>query len=162
MTLQNALNAPGAVLQQVSSIVTSRVSCTTPIPYDDTIPQISEGDQVLTVTITPKYANSVIVIQSNIIAMCVTSWSNNVCALFRNSDVNAIAANAISPGGAVGLNYCAPLFFSQTAGTTSAITYSIRTGPLNGSYSIVVNANGANRILGGVCASTLTATEYLT
>lgn len=159
MTLQNAVNGSGIVLQEVRSIVTSRVTCTTAMPFDDTIPQITEGDQVLTLTITPNYANSVIEIKTNF-SSSPTAASNINAALFRNSDANAIAAAFTTPTGS-GYGDCLSLSFYQTSGTTSPITYSLRVGPLNGTYTVYVNGTATGRMFGGVCTAYLSATEYL-
>ena len=48
----------GSVVQVVNKQISSIVSGTTPIPYDDTIPQNTEGVEVFTLAITPKSASN--------------------------------------------------------------------------------------------------------
>lgn len=55
----------GQVVQSIVGTI-NPVSGTTQIPFDDTAPLITEGFQILSLNITPKFANSRIVITCNL------------------------------------------------------------------------------------------------
>lgn len=131
---------------------------TTTIPLDDTVPQNTEGDQYITVAITPKNASSVLVIEANL----MVSPSANVHvigALFKDSDAAALAACAIFPG-ASGAADMLKLKHTMTAGGTSAITFKVRLG-LSSAGTLTFNGASSARLFGAVAASTLTVTEVL-
>src|SRR6056297_1739929 len=61
------------------------------IPADDTIPQSDEGFEVMTLSITPEYADSKLKID---VQACFDAGGNTkVCALFKNSETNAMACS---------------------------------------------------------------------
>jgi len=156
-TVANALS--GSVIQVVNSMVTSLVSCTTVLPSDDSIPTNGEGDEVMTLTITPTNASNKLLIR----VVSVTGESTGPSeyhgmALFQDSTVNALKA--------VPINVNASLIASSnilehymTAGTTSATTFKVRIGPDNGATIYFNGGNSAARIYGGVAGSSITITE---
>ena len=91
-----------------------------PIPYDNTTPQISEGVQLIELTITPKKVTSKIVLRLSFIG---TVGDNMIAALFRNNEPNAICTTFQESGTSF-----QPLIldFVDTPNSTSAIRYSIR------------------------------------
>ncbi len=142
------------VVTQTGAVATG----STIMPLDDTIPQIGEGDQYMSVAITPKSATSKLLIQ--VVASLdhnLGSANNIVMALFQDSTNNALAAvysasSAQFEGMTLVLNY------EMTSGTTSATTFKLRAGP---ALASVVTFNGANtaRLLGGVMASSIIIKE---
>ena len=132
-----------------AELTTSGTGGNTPIPADNTIPQQTEGNEVLTCTITPKYSNSILYVESN----CFVGENNNVsdtiiAALFRDSTANAISTsffNAQPPGaspfgGAESFN---PIYLLSkvVAGSTASTTFKLRAGGNGGS---TIRWNGAN------------------
>jgi hypothetical protein len=127
------------------------------MPNDDTIPQITEGDQYMTLSITPKSSTNTLVIQ--VVAMLGTlasdKWHDG--AIFQDSTANALAA---------GTNYqatgTAPLMFTLThtmsAGTTSSTTFRFRAGP-NLATTMTFNGNGGNRLFGATTKSSIVIYE---
>jgi hypothetical protein len=147
------------VIQRVSTLVVTSTTGTTVIPWDDSIPQITEGDQYMTQAITPKNTNNILVID----ALIVFSNSGSVnleltAALFQDSTANALAAvnsvNAVSLGPMV-----LPLRYIMTAGTTSATTFRIRAGAQNAGTTTLNGSAGARK-LGGAMTSYMMITEY--
>ena len=125
------------------------------IPYDDTIPQITEGLELMTVTITPTNATSRLRIDFG--GMFATSAANYMTvALFRDATANALDAYGTAPLDANTTTW-AGLSFEVIAGSTSATTFRIRFGPNAG--SAYVNGTLATRKYGGVSAATLRVTE---
>lgn len=131
---------------------------TTIIPSDDTIPQNTEGTQVLSVTITPKTATNKIRIRAAILGSCSSNAAFSA-ALFNNSTANALyAAQMNSP--TTGSPQVLYLEFEHSPASTSAQTYNIRVGP---SSAVTLFLNGTNfaRLFGGVAKCTLTAEEII-
>jgi len=160
----NLANCTGAgVTVQVAEAtpVTVATTCSTQIPLDDTIPQNTEGDEVITVAITPTSATNRLRIEFD--APVVANGANNVSfavALFQDTTANALAAGAqgASPGGTANQ---LRLTHEMAAGTTSATTFKIRCGPCSAT-SLVLNAGtggAGTRVFGGVAAIRLRVTE---
>jgi hypothetical protein len=114
----------------------------------------STGQAVCSVTITPKYANSIISVRGQIVAS--TALNGTVSASLHVGSANAFAAARNDPPGA---DYICtlPVQASFVAGGTSAITISLRGHAT--SSSIVFNGVGAGRRGGGAFASTLVVQE---
>jgi hypothetical protein len=129
---------------------------TTTIPNDDTIPQITEGDEFMTLAITPTSATNKLKIEVYVvIARSVADWV--AACLFQDSTANALAGvNEYQTT----TNTPVVLSFQHymTAGTTSATTFRVRGG---GHYSGTATFNGwgGNRKWGGVYSSSITITE---
>jgi hypothetical protein len=95
------------------------------IPFDATVPLISEGSQVATRTVTPVSAASKFLITG---AASVDSGTSNrymTFAVFRNSTCIATTSVNIATA-ARGMNIA--LHATDSPNTTSAVTYSIRAG----------------------------------
>jgi hypothetical protein len=123
--------ASGGKLAQVvtASSITSG-STTTTIPFDDTIPQNTEGLEILTLAITPTNASSTL----QITATVTVSGGGLVSvagALFVDSTANAIAAN-LNTVEASGYFSFLTVVASISAGSTSARTYKLRIGNSTG------------------------------
>ena len=147
--------AGGKVLQVVNVQTGAVATGSTAIPQDDTIPQITEGDQYMSLAITPSNVSNILIIEV-VAQMSVAAERNMTLALFNG------ATNAI---GAVNEYYvastAAPMGFNvtQTAGTTSVITFTVRAGNSAGTTS-TLNGIAGTRFYGGVSASSITITEY--
>ena len=153
-TIAASVLPAGSVLQVVNSQTGAVATTTTTTPIDDTIPQITEGGQFLSLAITPISATSKLLFE--IVLMISTSGANStIVALFQGATANAIAA-AMTNSGAT-LNTTAALNYFMTSGTTSSTTFTVRAGPSGG--TLTVNGNGGSRYLGGVQYSSITITE---
>jgi len=156
----------GTILQLVRAETTANTSGNTAIPRDNTIPQNTEGFEVLTCSITPVSALSKLYIVSTIYAGEASNGTNDLCAaLFRDSTASAFAA---SYGGIIDANAHetgAPLYTSAyiNSNSTSTTTIKVRIGPSAAAGSIILNiATGNVRtypVLGGVYASSITIME---
>lgn len=150
--------ATSSVIQQVRSEDTAVATGTTVMPYDDTIPQNTEGDQYLSVAITPTSATSKLVIEV-IANLATTSGPNGIGgAIFQDSTAGALAASFATSSAA---NVPSPLVLchAMVSGTTSATTFKFRAGP-NSSATVTFNGSNGSRRFGGVSASMITVTEY--
>lgn len=144
-------------IQRVSTQTGAYASGTTVIPNDDTIPQITEGDQYMSLAITPKNASNILRI--DVIANISSSATGIIVgALFQDSTTSALAARSVYLGTSTGF---VTMSFTHTmaAGTTSATTFKLRIG--NGSAGTTgFNGAGGARQYGGVLASSIIITEY--
>lgn len=144
--VQHAYNETGAV-----------ATGTTTIPFDDTIPQNTEGTQFMSQTITPKSATNILVIE-------VVAWLNNSTAthvsgaLFQDSTANALAAVGTYDASAGG-DIILILRHIMVAGTTSATTFKFRAGPSTAA-TVTFNGVAGGRVFGGVAASSMRIMEY--
>ncbi len=132
---------------------------TTQIPGDDTIPQITEGDEYLTISFTPVNASSTLKIRASCTAAHSVAGVGLVLAIFQDAIANALAVDwATTPQ----ISYCVPLnaYHEMTAGTTSAITFRLRLGGNAAGTTTVNGATGA-RLYGGVGLLRITVDEYL-
>lgn len=152
-----------ASIQRIVQVVNYQTGAlatgTTQIPFDDTIPQNTEGDEYLTLAITPRSTTNKLKIEVVLNASTGTAARYIVAALFQDSTAGALAATLIriveaTGGGALVFRYY------MAAGTTSATTFKVRAG-LTGSGTTTVNGSAAGRIFGGVMISSLTITEIL-
>lgn len=143
-----------AIIPAVSYAETTAVATiTATIPYDDTIPQISEGTQILSLAHTAVSGTNKLDIALTIQGVN-SAGANVVIAVFKDSDVNAVAAGFWSPANEA---YGQSFNFRLTAGDTSAHTYTVRLGTSSGTYTL--NGTGGARRLGGVCVTSMTIRE---
>lgn len=145
----------GAVIQSVAATYASNADLSTAIPNDDTIPQNTEGTEIVTVSITPTSASSTIEIEFR--GMGAASGSANlVAALFKDSGANALAAST-GIAGSVNLPGPIGIIYQESAGSTSARTYKIRVGANTGTCRL--NGTTTGRLYGGTSAATLVVRE---
>jgi len=147
----------GKVLQQVRNSLSSRISSATTIPWDGSIPQITEGVEVLTLEITPSLSTSVLVIEGTI-TLGAGGLDNLTIALFVDSTSNAIAASSSVATNSVYV-YTIPIKYYVSSGSTSARTYKIRAGA-SGNTVYINGTSSLNPLYGNITKTTLTVTEY--
>lgn len=127
---------------------------------DDTIPQITEGNEYMTLAITPKSATSKLVIKAKFCGSSSSGAGVIVVALHQDAVANALTADTF-PASAAGSLGSKELSWSMTSGTTSSITFRIRAGG-NVFGTTTFNGSGGNRFFGGVYNSYIEITEYAT
>lgn len=134
---------------------TANADIATVIPYDDTIPQVGEGTQILTVGITPKSATNKLRVTFRG-GFSASGALYAIAALFVNGGANAVVADAVWVQ-AAGEVYIITTVYEYVPGVTTLQTLSARVGPSSGT----IRANGTNaaRRFGGVSACTLTVEE---
>ncbi len=165
MTSNNSINTDQQIIQVQYNQSNSTVTLNDIIPYDDTIPQNTEGVEVITQDITPTSATSILLIEFSCLftsRVAPTNTNNVSSALFQDSAVDALAAVASRPktsdteDGGASMN----LIYAMTSGTTSSTTFKIRMGPtLSGNSYVNADAAGT-RLMGGVAYATLSITEF--
>lgn len=127
--------APGAVIQVVNFQTNATTTSSATIPWDNTIPQNTEGFEFLTATITPKSALSKLMID-----VCFNGYNTGegsygfTIALFQDSIANALMSNAYNVANSA--IYTRYFKYFMTAGTTSATTFRVRAGAASGGSGI--------------------------
>lgn len=147
--------------KEADASVATVVTCTTAMPVDDTVPQSTEGDQVVSVDITPNSAASDIEIEVH--ACGSTSTGMYVgAAVFQDALAGAIAGSpAVAQTTGANQKFQLSWSFRVPAGSTAARTYKLRIGPGSAGAVYVNGANGGGRIMGGAMKTTITAREVL-
>lgn len=154
---QSVIGQPdGAVIQFASAIDASYQSGTTNFAFGDNAPTNTEGTEILTCSITPKSTTNKLIIRFN--ARVAGDASNTVgVALFVNGTSTSISAEQFTvPSADAGTTLSDE--YVMTAGTTSALTFSLRVGCAS-SHTWYVNGTSAGRRFGGTMKTAITVTE---
>jgi hypothetical protein len=157
--IQNIIR-PNGVIQTITAQSSSKMSSSAVIPYDNTRPQISEGTEYISLSITPSSTTSILLIQYT-----CPQWAGNGTqypnmAIFRSDQNDALIATAGSTNSAgLGFYSSTNLLVTSTSGTTSALTISLRFGP-DSAGTVYMNAKDDDtQQFGGGFICTLSATE---
>jgi hypothetical protein len=146
----------GKLLQTVAATpITSQDTLTTTVPNDDTVPSITEGDEVFSQALTASAATNLLRFTLSLTG-AGDATGQAVISLYKDSThlrtwvMNLVSANQIS----------ASHVHTVLAGDTSAHTYSVREGPAAGQLvSVYLNGNSAGRKFGGGCAAEFSIQE---
>lgn len=144
----------GTVIQVVNTMVGTVASGSTAIPFDDSIPQITEGDEYMSLAITPTSSTSKLKID----VVCAGGQSAGgriTSALFVGTTADALAAI----GGYEEVDVLLPLAYTHymVSGTTGSMTFRVRNGTSSGTYTF--NGIGGAQEYGGKMASSITISE---
>ena len=145
----------GQAVQVVNTQTGAVATGTTTIPYDDTIPQITEGTQFMTLAITPTSATNKLKIDVVFHGGPDNVNRHNIVALFQDATAGALAV-----GWQHYSQYGTNIKFTHymVAGTTSETTFKIRAGQeIAGTYTF--NGYSSSRKFGGKLSSSITITE---
>lgn len=147
----------GEIVQVVNYQTGAVATGATPMVLDDTIPQKTEGNEFMTLAITPKNANNILVIIATSFGCFSATPASMGIALFKDAVADALAAmarrafGADSPEDIILKHY-------MVAGTTSEITFKVRIGG-DSAGTFTFNGQSAGRWFGGVMASGITIWE---
>lgn len=145
----------GGVIQSVTASYATYSNTTTQIPTDDTIPQNTEGTEILSVSITPKFATSKLRIRAGGLFL-LSGAGAGVLAVFRDSTADAVYAQAMNTPGTEYIALSGEAVIDASAATST--TLKVRVGP-NAGVTMYVNGSAGSRIFGGVGAWRLTVEE---
>jgi hypothetical protein len=133
-------------------------TCSTAIPDDDSIPQIGEGDLVLSINYTPR--SNVGNIRIRVSIPVFNSTTVNACVALFSSGAGSSALFARQFGSNTATFPKVVSFeFQEVAISTAARTYTVRVGPASG--SVYINGNAGSRTLGGVSIATMSIDESI-
>lgn len=146
------------VIQVVNASTGTAGSGSTTIPADTSIPQNTEGNEVLTCAITPKSAQSTLYVE----ALVYTSHGSSVmtcAALFRDSGADAIGSAAVT--GDAGDMMCIKVAAFVAASAITSTTFKLRVGSATAG-TIYWNQNSSSTALyGGLLKSWIKVTEII-
>lgn len=142
----------GKVVQIVNTQTGTTATGTTVLPNDGTIPQNTEGDQYMSLAITPTSATNILTIQVVAFFGCGVNLGDICTALFQDATASALAAIGLRMQAST--SGMSVLTYRMVAGTASATTFKVRIG--NGSAGTTVFNPTA---YGSIVASSITITE---
>lgn len=144
----------GKVIQMVTTNFTTYTNTSSTIPFDDSIPQNTEGAELITLSITPTSATNILVLDATL-SMFNNSGSFRAACFFQDSTSDALyTAGATIDAGLGGF---IAMHYTMTAGTTSSTTFKIRYGSNTG--TTYINGNSSTRLFGGTQGTWFTITE---
>lgn len=151
------LPVAGSVVQVVNYQTGAVATGSTLLPADDTIPQNNEGNEYMTLAITPTSATNKLKIDVVMYLSSDTAARHFSVALFQDATASALAAMQETEAG---VNYGHNIKFTHymTSGTASETTFKVRAGPHN-TATLTFNGLAAGRGFGGVMSSSITITE---
>lgn len=148
---------PGQIVQRAYAETVAEFVVSATIPVDNSIPQITEGTEILTASITPRKTTNRVRVR--FIGDGYTNIASGTpgIALFRDAVADALAARSVAVvnGGGSALDdreigWPLALEFEHSPGTVSVVTYRIRVGG-----PFVIN----KPLYGGVSRTTLVLEE---
>ena len=149
----------GKVLQVVNTQTGAVATGTTIMPADDTIPQITEGTEFMTLAITPASTSNKLLINVGF----AWSYSNNgtyeSIALFNTDahSTNALSSLITLNLGATEWNFITFQHY-MTAPSASATTFRVRSGSTSAG-TVTFNGQSGGRAHAGILASSITIME---
>lgn len=146
----------GSVIDRAYAEYTANADLTTQIPADDTIPQNTEGTQIISVSFTPKSTTSRVRLRFSG-EFTMAAAGTTAAALFSGASANALAARTktVTAGSNREQLYVET---EHVPGVTTAITYSVRVGPLT-AVAARFNGTSAAREFGGTEVASLVIEE---
>jgi hypothetical protein len=154
--LKTVIKATPIVIDRAYGEYTTNANLTTVIPLDDTIPQNTEGTQIISVALTPKATTSRVRLRFQGV-FSIGQAANGTVAIFSSASANALTASTQSVT-TTDLNFPLICEHEYVPGTTSALTFTVRVGPTAGTMRMNGSPN-FGRYFGGVAKATLVVEE---
>ena len=148
----------GSVVQTVVFNSVAVATGTTQMVLDDTIPQITEGNEYMTLAITPKSATDTLVIALTVMwTTAISTATNMIGAIFQDATAGALAASTVATtGNSFSMQF--NLTHTMVAGTTSATTFRLRMG-CTAAGTTTFNGRAGGRLFGAINKASMTITE---
>lgn len=158
-TMNANIPLPGKPVQEVVNFSGSVATGTTLIPADDTIPQITEGNEYLTQAVTPSSAANILEIEAQLQLASSANNQHMIAALFQDATASALAAAADGAADS-GYEILMRIYHRMLAATTSSTTLRARAGG-SAAGTTTLNGVGGSRRYGGVENSFLRVKEIM-
>lgn len=154
---RTALGFTATVIDRAYAEYTSNANLSTLIPLDDTVPQNTEGTQIISIAFTPKSVTSRLRLRFQGQVAFSAVPNNGIVALFSSASASAIAAEHVSVGS---IDFGAPLVCEKefVPGAVTPLTITARVGP-SSAANMRMNGNSSGRYFGGSAAATLVIEE---
>jgi len=148
----------GKMVQVKYADVKTLLTGTTTLPHDDTIPQITEGNEYLTLAITPTTTSNALLIEVQVM-ISSPGAADLIIAIF-NTDVHSTDAQAVSSMYMVTATttQCMSIQYYYIPGITSATTWRLRCGTHQAGLTNI-NGGSGNQKFGGKANTSMTITE---
>ena len=146
----------GHIIQVVNYTTGAMATGTALIPNDNTVPQITEGFQVMSLAFTAKKANSKLKI-TVVTNKNASTPNSSICALFKDSISNAIGATHQSDTNSTYPNTNTFIVFIDAV-DTSLHSFTVRCG-LAVAGTLTFNGSASTAYFGGSLASSITIEE---
>lgn len=127
------------------------------IPQDSTIPQNTEGGEILTLAYTPTSATSKLVIEWYVPVTASSLDISMVAPLFVDSVADAVSVAVGSIGGAQDMQALKG-YYEVISGSTTERTYKVRYGG-TGAVTYYANSSSAGALYGGLLTTYIKITE---
>jgi len=151
------IKKPGDLVQKVTTSTGALATGATALPNDDTIPQITEGDQFMSQAIIPQSGANILKVE---VSAYGTNSANNqfTGALFQDAVANALAVAGNDVGNG---NSMRPLYLVYLAVATLLVstTFRFRAGAPSGTTTF--NGAASARLYGGVLNSFISVEEIM-
>lgn len=158
-TLSGGGGYPSGVRQIAYSTTSTGVSSAATVPLDNTIPQITEGFEVLTCSITPQSATSTLFVLATL--YCSNSYSGIstiIASIFRDSTANAIGTVATAIW-ASNTMITIPILVRTSSSSTVATTFRLRAGSNGYGTTYINGVVSLGQLFGGAAATSLMVVE---
>lgn len=151
----------GSLVQSVATELATAGTTTAVIPFDDTIPQNTEGLEItgLATTITPKYTDSRIEIVATIPVSRPGGTTPAIAAMYRDSLADAIGVGWFYGQSTTPEVDTITIVASMTSPGTSATIFKIRLGTPDG-QTLTWNGSAGVRMFGGALKAHVRVKEY--
>ena len=147
----------GSIVKSAYSENSTYTSTNAVIPFDDTIPQNTEGSEILSASITPSSASNKIRVRVSLYCASPSGSGTSCFAVFIEGISNAIFATSTYFDF---VNETQQIEFEcySTPASTSLLTYKVRFGPAGASNNVSIIGNNSRKF-GGVAKCTLVLEE---
>lgn len=142
------LQAGSIVDESYAELVTYGSLGTATIPQDDTLPQITEGNQVMTLAHAAKNDNNILLINYQFMGSHSAAGAWMILPLFIQGENDALSV-AVERFNTAGQLHTHQGFLRYSPGNTTSNTYEMRIGS-NGAGTVYRNGSASARLLGGV------------
>lgn len=152
-----AVVAASGLVNQAASLLGTVDTSTTVIPFDNTSPQNTEGEEFTTLAYTPADAANTLEIEC-VLNFSVSAAVGVAVTLFAGDGLTALAAGAFYAADNDWL-YQVRLLHRMAAGGTGEITFKMRYGP-SAAATVTANGVGGSGIFNARLQSGITLREY--
>jgi len=148
----------GKVVQVVNVQSGAVATGTGTISRDASIPQITEGDEYITLAVTPTNASNKLLVQAILLLGNSATVGITACLFNTDNDSSNALAGMTQINGSGDWELCLVINYLVVAGTTSATTFRIRAGG-SSAGTTTFNGVGAAVLHGAAIKSSITITE---
>lgn len=150
------------IVQKVGASNSAVVTCDGQIPIDDSVPANTEGDEVVSVAITPTSSTNKLLVRGSAGGKLSSAGGSALVMTIVKDDT--VVAAKIADGAETNSQPLGGMIeYYADAGTTDEVTFALNVGCDIASRTIYINGDASgNRVFGGVSSATITVEEIAT